>query len=201
MQPWRDDLDHSNRPGAVQGRQSMILSFPHRIQTARLVLRTPVLGDAPAIFERWAHDPGVVRYLTWRADQTVEEVHAFLRRGQAMRESGERVAWVLTLPGEDSPIGMLEARPGAHGVELGYVLGKSYWNHGYMTEAVEAVAAWLLDQPGVFRVWAVCDVENQPSARVLEKARFQREGVLRRWTMHPNVGAAPRDCLCYARVK
>jgi RimJ/RimL family protein N-acetyltransferase len=96
---------------------------------------------------------------------------------------------------------MLDVRPGPHGVELGYVLGRANWNHGYMTEAVQTVTAWLPGQPEIYRVWAVCDVDNSGSARVLEKAGFQREGILRRWTMHPNAGAQPRDCLCYARVK
>jgi ribosomal-protein-alanine N-acetyltransferase len=50
-------------------------------------------------------------------------------------------------------------------------------------------------------VWAVCDVDNLASARVLEKAGMGREGRLRRWVLHPNVSAAPRDCWCYAHVK
>jgi [ribosomal protein S5]-alanine N-acetyltransferase len=50
-------------------------------------------------------------------------------------------------------------------------------------------------------VWAVCDVENAASARVLEKAGMRREGVLRRWAMHPNMGEEPRDSFCYAKVK
>ncbi len=39
-----------------------------------------------------------------------------------------------------------------------------------MTEAARAVIDWALSEPEVFRVWAVCDVENLASARVLEKA-------------------------------
>ena len=56
-------------------------------------------------------------------------------------------------------------------------------------------------QPLVFRISAVCDVENVGSARVLEKSGFVREGVLRRWMMHPNVSNEPRDCYSYARVR
>ena len=70
-----------------------------------------------------------------------------------------------------------------------------------MTEVVRAVADWALAQPEVHRVWAVCDVDNLASARVLEKAGMECEGRLRRWFLHPNVSAAPRDCWCYARVK
>ena len=56
-------------------------------------------------------------------------------------------------------------------------------------------------QPSIFRIGALCDVENIGSARVMEKAGLVREGILRRWLMHHNVSDEPRDCLSYARVR
>jgi ribosomal-protein-alanine N-acetyltransferase len=47
----------------------------------------------------------------------------------------------------------------------------------------------------------VCDAENVASSRVLEKAGMTREGLLRRYAMHPNVSDEPRDSLCYALTK
>src|SRR5207248_6686005 len=35
----------------------------------------------------------------------------------------------------------------------------------------------------------------------LEKAGFVREGLLRRWQLHPNISDEPRDCYSYARVR
>jgi hypothetical protein len=35
----------------------------------------------------------------------------------------------------------------------------------------------------------------------MEKAGLQREGLLQRWGMHPNMGDAPRDCFSYAKVR
>ena len=70
-----------------------------------------------------------------------------------------------------------------------------------MTEALFEVVRWALQQERVFRIGAVCDVENLGSARVMEKAGLVREGVLRRWMMHPNVSDEPRDCFSYARVR
>jgi RimJ/RimL family protein N-acetyltransferase len=36
---------------------------------------------------------------------------------------------------------------------------------------------------------------------VLERVGMEREGILRRWLVHPNVSETPRDCLCYLIVK
>ena len=70
-----------------------------------------------------------------------------------------------------------------------------------MTEAMKAVMDWALRRGDVYRVWAVCDIDNLASARVMEKAGMQREGVLKRWSVHPNISAEPRDSYCYAVVK
>jgi RimJ/RimL family protein N-acetyltransferase len=96
---------------------------------------------------------------------------------------------------------MIGARVRDFKVEIGYVLGRAHWGRGYMTEAVSALAECLLLRRQVFRVWAVCDIENRASARVLEKADFAREGILRRWMSHPNLSSEPRDCFIYGRVR
>jgi RimJ/RimL family protein N-acetyltransferase len=51
---------------------------PERIDTARLVLRRPVAGDAEAIFARYAADADVTRYLSFPRHVSVEETRAFL---------------------------------------------------------------------------------------------------------------------------
>ena len=69
------------------------------------------------------------------------------------------------------------------------------------SEAVRTVVEWALTQRELFRIWAVCDVDNERSARLLERVGMQREGVLHRWIVHPGVSEDPRDCYCYARVR
>jgi RimJ/RimL family protein N-acetyltransferase len=70
-----------------------------------------------------------------------------------------------------------------------------------MTEALAEVVRWALYQDTIWRIGAVCDVENVASARVMEKVGLTKEGILRRWIMHPNVSDLPRDCFSYARVR
>ena len=60
---------------------------------------------------------------------------------------------------------------------------------------------WALTEPASYRVWAVYDAEHTASARVLEKIGMEREGVLRRWAVYPNLGPEPRNCWSYVRVE
>ena len=83
----------------------------------------------------------------------------------------------------------------------GYVLARPFWGRGLMTEALTEVAHWAMRQEGIWRIGAVCDVDNPASARVMEKSGLVREGVLRRWLIHPNLSPDPRDCYSYALTR
>lgn len=61
-------------------------------------------------------------------------------------------------------------------VEVGYSLVPGARGRGLATEAVRALTVWALQQPGVQRVTAETEPENQPSMRVLERVGFQRAG-------------------------
>jgi RimJ/RimL family protein N-acetyltransferase len=174
---------------------------PAQLSTARLALRPPRSADAEAIFTGYAQDPEVTRYLLWEPHASLRVTRAFLRRCAEGWRRGTEYTWVLTLSDPPGAVGMIALRPEGHRANIGYVLARPYWGKGLMSEAATAVVDWAIAQPGVHRVWAVCDVANAASARVLEKAGMQREGVLRRWLVHPGASPTPRDCLCYARVR
>jgi ribosomal-protein-alanine N-acetyltransferase len=177
------------------------LRVPAIIETSRLSLRPPNMADAPAIFATYAQDPLVTRYLIWRPHASLSETRAFLRRCETAWHRGSAFPWVITRRRDNRLMGMIEPQVDGHRVELGYVLARAFWGQGYMTEAAGAVVRWALDQAGIYRVWAATDLENLASARVLEKVGMEKEGVLRRWGMHPNISKEPRDCACYAIIK
>lgn len=178
-----------------------MIHAPREARTERLVLRWPVIEDTQAIFEEYATDPEVTRYLTWVPHKEPATVMEFLAGVIKQNESGGWYSWALCKPEDDRVIGMVAGRVCGHMVDIGYVLGRKHWGNGYMTESASWLAEWALQLPGVFRVWAVCDIENMASARVLEKSQFQREGILRRWINHPNRSDEPRDCYVYARAR
>lgn len=170
-------------------------------KTERLTLRPPALSDAEAVFRNYACDPEVTRYLTWRPHTDVAQAEEFLKSCLGRWESGVELTWVITFHGMDEAIGMISCGPKDHRVELGYALARRFWGQGIMTEAARCVTGWLRASPNIYRIWATCDLENRASARVLEKIGMQREGVLRRWTIYPNISPEPRDSFVYAWVR
>lgn len=174
---------------------------PELMETARLRLRPPVPDDASRMYEAWARDPEVTRYLVWKPHTDIGESEAHIARCIEGWKNGTPLVWFIEIRDTNELIGSIAARDQTHGINLGYLLAKSAWGHGYMVEALEALVVWFLARPDVYRVWATCDVENHASARVLKKAGFEFEGVLRQWDEKPNLGPGRRDARCYSRVK
>jgi RimJ/RimL family protein N-acetyltransferase len=65
------------------------------------------------------------------------------------------------------------------GAELGYWLGEAYWGRGIATAAVSEFTRYAFEAFDLLRVFAGVFAWNPGSMRVLEKAGYVREGVLR----------------------
>lgn len=63
--------------------------------------------------------------------------------------------------------------------ELGYWIGRPYWNRGYVTEAARAVIAYGFDTLNLHRVFATHIARNAASGRVMQKLGMTREGEMR----------------------
>lgn len=181
--------------------QANIIPWPTVFTSARLVLRPPAEDDATHIFERYAQDEDVTRFLIWRPHTSVTDTLAYISRCAEGWVNGGEFTWVVTSRDTGEIFGAIAVRPNGHMANIGYVLARLFWGRGIATEAGRAIVDHALGVGGLHRIWAVCDVENGQSARVLEKLGMQKEGILRRWVVHPNVSATPRDVMCYARVR
>lgn len=175
---------------------------PESIATSRLLLRMPRLSDAGPLFDSYAGDPDIPRYMTWIAHTNASETEAFLGACLSAWQAGSSFEFVIERLAEPgTPIGMIGCHPGPGRVNFGYVLARACWGKGFMAEALTALLNWSLAQPSIHRAQAFCDVENPASARVMEKAGMHFEGILRRYSLHPNISEAPRDCRMYAKVR
>jgi RimJ/RimL family protein N-acetyltransferase len=143
------------------------------IRSERLFLRPGWPEDWREIFSQIA-DEGVVRNLAqvpW--PYTVEAARQFAELGQDPRCPH----FLMTLPGAEGArvIGCIGLAPDPDGVELGYWLGRPYWNRGFATEAARAVLG-LARMLGHRRLFAGHFLDNPASGRVLRKAGFRPTG-------------------------
>ena len=94
----------------------------------------------------------------------------------------EPVSFAIDVGGE--AVGGISLRPGQDiercGAELGYWVGASHWGRGIATSAVRLLSAYAFAETTLARVWAVPFVHNLASIRVLEKAGYARESLMRR---------------------
>ena len=175
--------------------------FPDEILTDRLLLRPPSAADAQPIFARYGQDLEVCRYLTWTPHRSIDDTHDFLRREAEDRQEGANATYLIFSRGSGQLVGSVGGGAKGPRMQFGYCLARDAWGQGYATEAARAFVEAALDEPQLWRVQALCDLENPASAHVLEKIGLALEGILRRYMVLPNLGDVPRDLFCYAKVR
>lgn len=174
--------------------------LPERFQSDRLVMRPFEMGDASWVF-LYASDPEVTRYMDWPAHKSIDDSVAFIQMNDEGRSSGDQYAWAVTTRTDERPIGSIGCSELTHKVSFGYVLSRDAWGKGYATEASRALLACLEQVANLERIWAVCDVDNLGSARVLRKLGLNEEGILKRWKIRPNLPGKPaRDSFMFAKI-
>jgi [ribosomal protein S5]-alanine N-acetyltransferase len=82
--------------------------------------------------------------------------------------------------------------------EIGYWLGAPFRNRGVMSAVITALCDHLFDTTDLVRIEAGVFVENDASARALEKADFQCEGILRKYVVK---NEEAKDVFMYSRIK
>jgi ribosomal-protein-alanine N-acetyltransferase len=174
---------------------------PETIATARLLLRRPRMSDAAAIFERYASDPEVTRYVGWPMHRRVEETRAFVAFSDADWARSPAGAYLILSSESGALLGSTGlAFETPFRAATGYALAKDAWGRGYATEALAAMVD-TARALGVRRLYALCHHGHRASARVLEKSGFSLEGVLRQHSEFPNLlGAELCDVRCYATI-
>ena len=153
-----------------------------RIETHRLILRPFRIEDAEDMFENWASDTEVTRFLTWPAHTGVEVSRMVLNDWIPRYEDGGYFNWAIEWKENGRVIGNISVVRFIEELEtadIGYCMSRAYWGRGIMPEALRAVTDFLFDTVGVNRVTACHDLNNPKSGRVMQKAGMKFEGILR----------------------
>ncbi|KOM27584.1 hypothetical protein LR48_Vigan442s002000 [Vigna angularis] len=157
------------------------------VDLSGISLRPLELSDLDDVLV-WTSDEKVAAFCTWDPYSSKEEGINFIQN------IASKFAWCRAICLNDRAIGCVSLSSNSEhdksrnrSLELGYVIGSKYWGKGVATVVVKEVVKvafteqWLAD---LERIEALVDVMNVGSQRVLEKAGFQREGILRKYVFN-----------------
>lgn len=155
---------------------------PATLTTRRLLLRAPAAADAEQV-RAACQDPEIRRWTTVPAPYTFEHAVEFTTR---VSPAGWREASLYTFAAvlraaPTRPLAaMIALTPRGQGcAEIGYWGAPAHRGHGYVTEAVRAVAHWSFAEAAVARLEWRAEVGNDASLAVATRAGFTLEGTLR----------------------
>jgi len=162
-------------------RQENLGTLP--IETERLVLRMFKSEDAKAMYENWANDSEVTKYLTWTPHTSVADSETVLAEWIPLYENQSYYHWAIALKENPAmPIGSIgavrfdEVLNQAH---IGYCIGRAWWNQGITAEALAALIEFFFNKAGLNRVDSRHDPNNPRSGKVMQKCGMLFEGTHR----------------------
>ena len=154
------------------------------IETERLILRRFTMDDVQNMFDNWASDDDVTRYVTWPTHTDTSVTEMIVGHWVESYQKDDFYNWAIELKSIGQVVGniaVVRIRELAQSAEIGYCLGKAWWHQGIMSEALKAVMDYLFDRVGMNRVEARHAVENPHSGGVMEKCGMTYEGTLRQY--------------------
>ncbi|OZB96167.1 GNAT family N-acetyltransferase [Paenibacillus sp. XY044] len=151
------------------------------LETERLVLRQIAPEDSRDLFHYFSLDE-VTKFYDLESFTNIKQAEELIDRWQQRFEKNLGVRWGITLKSENRLIGTC----GYHGwmkhhykAEIGYELTPEYWGKGFMTEAIQKAIEYGFHHLELNRIEAFVVPENVNSRKVLGKAGFREEGILK----------------------
>lgn len=153
------------------------------LETDRLLLRPARVEDAQPMFDNWASDAEVTKYLTWPAHNSMDVTKMVLDSWLEGYSRADYYQWMIVLKENGGqPVGSISVvhqNDKIGKAEIGYCIGRNWWNMGIMTEALQAVIDYLFDEVGMNRIEARHDPNNPNSGAVMRKCGMKYEGTSR----------------------
>ena len=170
------------------------------LETPRLILRKVALDDLEDVFA-YSSDGEVTRFLRWGPHRTLEETESYIREVLREYDEGRDGPWAVEHRQTGRVVGSvhLMAISAQHSkAEIGFVLSRSHWNRGLISEALTRVLEYSFESIGLNRIEGFCLLDNRAGIGVLEKVGMKREGVLREYLFQKG---ALRDFVVYSMLK
>lgn len=153
------------------------------IETNRLILRPFTLEDVPAMYRNWASDSEVTKFLTWPTHPNTEITSKVVQSWISEYVKDDYYQWCIEWKATHEAIGsisIVHMNDVTGAVEVGYCIGRQYWNLGITSEALFAIVRLFFDEISANRIEARHDTNNPSSGKVMMKCGFEFEGVHRK---------------------
>jgi ribosomal-protein-alanine N-acetyltransferase len=165
----------------------------------RLILRRFKESDAKELYEGFINQEGFL-YYAHKEKRTLEDEIASLKDIDEKYENLEYYNWLIALKDDGIIIGAINLNVDNfnESVEFNYAIDERFKGNGYMTEALNLVKDFCLDEIKVNRFYGGCEINNIGSKRVMEKCGLTYEGTLK---SHIKLRDGYHDMLLYAIVQ
>ncbi|WP_373485321.1 GNAT family N-acetyltransferase [Acetobacterium malicum] len=112
---------------------------------------------------------------------TIDDAKEYI---QAMLDADQDQTFAYAITDEERVIGSIGVfrKDNIHfqTAELGYYIAEPDWGQGHGTRAVKQIGELIFETTDIIRIFAEPFARNLGSCRILEKAGFQLEGILRK---------------------
>lgn len=152
------------------------------IETKRLLLRKFKSSDAEDMYRNWASDAEVTKFLTWPTYKNIDTAKYMCSLWEEEALDAKNYQWCIELKSINEAIGSISVtniNENISSVEIGYCIGKKFWNKQIVTEAFSGVIKLLFDEVKVNRITARHDTKNPASGKVMSKCGLKFEGIMR----------------------
>jgi RimJ/RimL family protein N-acetyltransferase len=153
------------------------------LETERLLLRRPELSDAADVQDFLQERQIAANTLHIPFPYPDGAAEAWVTRTHNAYNAGEACNFAIVLKNDNRLIGAVALRLDLEHrrAELGYWIGKPYWNKGYASEAAQRLISYGFDVLGLNRIQAMYFADNPASERVMQKIGMRYEGLMREY--------------------
>jgi len=155
------------------------------LQTERLTLRALALDDANVLLPLVGEKEIAATTLSIPHPYPAEEAAKWITKTIEKYEEGVAAAFAIILKETGKIVGSISIWMDHkhNNAELGYWIGKPYWNNGYATEAGKAILNYGFKDRDLNRIHAHHMIKNPQSGKVMQNMGMAYEGTLRQHVM------------------
>ncbi|MBW6482772.1 MAG: GNAT family N-acetyltransferase [Vicingaceae bacterium] len=154
-------------------------NFP-KITTKRLILRPLEENDISTILELMKDKAISDVTLNIPYPYTENDAHFWMNMAHKGFENKNQYIFGIEDAATNKFIGGIDVaiEPKFDRAEIGYWIGKSYWNKGFCSEALAAIINFSFEELNLNKIFGVHIFENPASGKVMQKCGMQKEGEL-----------------------